>query len=73
MQKLKLHSPDLTQANIDKIAALFPNCLAEARDATGVVTRSIDFDQLRRSCPPPSWKARRSVSCSIGPVSEKHC
>ena len=48
MQKLKLHSPDLTQANIDKIAALFPNCLAEARDATGVVTRSIDFDQLRQ-------------------------
>ena len=48
MQKLKLHSPDLTQANIDKIAALFPNCMAEARDVNGVVTRSIDFDQLRQ-------------------------
>ena len=24
MQKLKLHTPDLTAANIEKIAALFP-------------------------------------------------
>jgi len=31
MQKLKLHSPDLTQANIDKLAQLFPNCVAEFR------------------------------------------
>jgi len=43
-----MHSPDLTQANIDKLAQLFPNCVAEARDAAGVVTRSIDFDQLRQ-------------------------
>ncbi|BDX21151.1 DNA methylase N-4 [Polynucleobacter sp. TUM22923] len=48
MNKMKMHSPDLTQANIDKIAALFPNCMAEARDADGVVTKSIDFDQLRQ-------------------------
>lgn len=48
MEKLKLHSPDLTQANIDKLAQLFPNCVAEARDANGVVKRSIDFDQLRQ-------------------------
>jgi adenine-specific DNA-methyltransferase len=48
MNKLKLHSPDLTQANIDKLAQLFPNCVAEARGADGVVKRSIDFDQLRQ-------------------------
>ena len=48
MNKLKMHSPDLTQANIDKLAALFPNCVAEARGADGVVKRSIDFDQLRQ-------------------------
>ncbi len=48
MNKLKMHSPDLTQANIDKLAELFPNCLAEAADANGVVKRSIDFDQLRQ-------------------------
>jgi adenine-specific DNA-methyltransferase len=48
MEKLKLHSPDLTQANIDKLAQLFPNCVTEVRDAAGVVKRSIDFDQLRQ-------------------------
>jgi adenine-specific DNA-methyltransferase len=48
MNKLKMHSPDLTQANIDKLAEIFPNCIAEARDADGVVKRSIDFDQLRQ-------------------------
>jgi adenine-specific DNA-methyltransferase len=48
MNKLKMHSPDLTQANIDKLAELFPNCLAEAAGADGVVKRSIDFDQLRQ-------------------------
>ena len=48
MNKLKMHSPDLTQANIDKLADLFPNCMVESRDAKGAVTRSIDFDQLRQ-------------------------
>jgi adenine-specific DNA-methyltransferase len=48
MNKLKMHSPDLTQSNIDKLAQLFPNCIAEARDVDGAVKRSIDFDQLRQ-------------------------
>lgn len=48
MNKLKMHSPDLTQVNIDKLAELFPSCVAEAADANGVVKRSIDFDQLRQ-------------------------
>lgn len=48
MNKLKMHSPDLTQANIDKLAELCPNCVVESRDTKGMVTRSIDFDQLRQ-------------------------
>lgn len=48
MDKLKLHSPDLTQANIEKVAGLFPNCVTEARDEQGKVRRAIDFDQLRQ-------------------------
>ncbi|UUZ69090.1 hypothetical protein LP416_04975 [Polaromonas sp. P2-4] len=48
MNKLKMHSPDLTQANIDKLAQLFPNCVSESMDANGKVKRSIDFDQLRQ-------------------------
>ena len=48
MEKLKLHSPDLTQANIEKMAQLFPNCVSEARGEDGVVRRFLDFDQLRQ-------------------------
>ena len=48
MEKLKLHSPDLTQANIEKLGQLFSNCVTEARDVDGNVKRSIDFDLLRQ-------------------------
>jgi adenine-specific DNA-methyltransferase len=48
MEKLKLHTPDLTAQNIDKLAQLFPDCVTEARDEQGRVTQAIDFDQLRQ-------------------------
>ena len=48
MEKLKLHSPDLTAQNIEKLAVLFPNCVTETRDEKGYLTRKIDFDQLRQ-------------------------
>ena len=49
MDKLKMHSPDLTQENIARIRDLFPGCVTEAQDeATGVVRLAVDFDQLRQ-------------------------
>ena len=49
MDKLKMHSPDLSQDNIAKIRELFPACVTEARDeATGAVRLAVDFDQLRQ-------------------------
>ena len=49
MDKLKMHSPDLSQDNIAKIRDLFPGCVTEARDeATGAVRLAVDFDQLRQ-------------------------
>ena len=48
MKKLKLHTPDLTHNNIELLAQLFPNCVAEARGVDGLVKREIDFDQLRQ-------------------------
>ncbi|MFI0354268.1 site-specific DNA-methyltransferase [Actinomadura sp. 9N407] len=41
-------SPDLTNANIDRLAELFPTVITEAIDADGNVTRAIDFDLLRQ-------------------------
>jgi adenine-specific DNA-methyltransferase len=48
MEKLKMHSPDLTARNIERVAELFPSCVVETRDETGGLRRSIDFDQLRQ-------------------------
>ena len=48
MEKLALHTPDLTAQNVDKLAQLFPNCVTESRDAGGKLIRAIDFDQLRQ-------------------------
>lgn len=49
MEKLKLHTPDLTAENIDKLTALFPNCITETKDEkTGQLKRVIDFDKLRQ-------------------------
>ena len=41
-------SPDFTQANIDKIAELFPNVMTESLDADGNPERAVDFDLLRQ-------------------------
>ena len=48
MDKLKLHTPDFTDANIAKVGELFPNCVTEAEDEDGAITKAIDFDLLRQ-------------------------
>jgi len=48
MDKLKMHSLNLTEANIAKLAELFPNCITEARDAKGELKKAVDFDLLRQ-------------------------
>lgn len=49
MDKLKMHSPDMSQDNIAKIRELFPGCVTEARDGeTGNLLLAVDFDQLRQ-------------------------
>jgi adenine-specific DNA-methyltransferase len=48
VDKLKMHSSDLTQRNIDAIADLFPAVVTETLDADGNPLRTIDFDALRQ-------------------------
>ncbi|WP_297753679.1 site-specific DNA-methyltransferase [uncultured Shimia sp.] len=48
IEKLKMHSPDLTQDNIAKIRALFPGCVTEAAGEDGKLRLAVDFDQLRQ-------------------------
>ncbi|SEQ92264.1 adenine-specific DNA-methyltransferase [Azotobacter beijerinckii] len=48
MDKLKMHSPNLTETNIEKLVQLFPNCVTEAADGKGGLKKAIDFDLLRQ-------------------------
>ena len=48
MDKLKMHSPNLTQDNIARIRDLFPGCVTEAKGEDGNVKLAVDFDQLRQ-------------------------
>ncbi len=48
MDKLKMHTPDLTQKNIAYIRELLPNCVTEASDENGTIRLAVDFDQLRQ-------------------------
>ena len=48
MDKLKMHTPNLTQDNIARIAELFPACVTEAKGGDGSVKLAVDFDLLRQ-------------------------
>jgi adenine-specific DNA-methyltransferase len=48
MEKMKMHSPNLTQENVARIAELFPGCVTEAKGEDGSVKLAVDFDQLRQ-------------------------
>ena len=48
MDKLKMHSPNLVDSNIEKISVLFPNCITETKDENGELKKAIDFDLLKQ-------------------------
>jgi adenine-specific DNA-methyltransferase len=48
MDKLKMHSPNLTLNNIDRLRELFPSCVTEACHENGELRLAIDFDLLRQ-------------------------
>ena len=53
MEKLNMHTQDITDVNVEKIGKLFPNCLTEmivGKDQNGkdILGKGIDFDKLRQ-------------------------
>ncbi|NAR70862.1 site-specific DNA-methyltransferase [Acinetobacter haemolyticus] len=46
--QLKMHSPNLVDSNIEKIAALFPNCITETKNENGELKKAVDFDLLKQ-------------------------
>ena len=58
MRKPKFETPDLTSENIEKIAALFPNCITEMPDEEHstpekkVYKRAVNFEMLKQMLSP---------------------
>ena len=52
MDKMRMESVDMTAQNIDRIAALFPNCVTEAADGHGGIKRAINFELLKQMLSP---------------------
>ena len=52
MNHMKFESPDMTAQNIDRIAALFPNCVTEAADGHGGIKRAVNFELLKQMLSP---------------------
>lgn len=48
MDKMRMESVDMTAQNIEKIGALFPNCITEKVDENGALKKSINFEMLRQ-------------------------
>lgn len=48
MEKMRMETPDLTEANVEKIGALFPNCVTETLDKNGKKRKAINFELLRQ-------------------------
>lgn len=48
MDKLQMQSKNLVDENIEFIAKRFPNCVTEAIDENGKLTRLVDFDLLKQ-------------------------
>jgi len=48
MQKLDMKTAEITEENIDKLAAIFPHCITEVKEKDGTVTRGVDFNLLKQ-------------------------
>ena len=48
MEKMRMETSDLTAENVEKIGALFPNCVTETIDENGKLKKAINFDMLRQ-------------------------
>ena len=48
IEKLDMQTPDITDANVARIAELFPNVVTEGKDDNGNLLKVVDFDALKQ-------------------------
>ena len=61
MDKAKLHTPDLTQANIEKLAELFPQCVVEAHEDDPQMEADTKTNNPRKSASSADRKIRYKI------------
>jgi hypothetical protein len=73
MDKLKLHSPDFTAANIEKLAALFRTASPSRKMKKARSRGRLILTNSSRSYPITSWRVRANGITSTGPASARLC
>ena len=48
MNGLKMHTPDITRSNVEKLRTLFPDCIVESIDESGNPSMTVNFDLLKQ-------------------------
>jgi adenine-specific DNA-methyltransferase len=48
MDKMRMESLNMTEQNVEKIAALFPNCITETKDEHGKPKKAVNFEMLKQ-------------------------
>lgn len=71
MDKISRETPDLTQENIAKIAALFPDVIPRRRTPTVTSDSPSTSTRCAMTSPARSLTARASATSSPGPVSAR--
>ena len=64
MDKMRMESVNMTAQNIEKIGALFPNCITETVDENGNPKKAINFELLKLLATP--WTAAHQAPPSMG-------
>ena len=73
MDKMKQETPNLTEQNIDRIAALFPNCVTEATDESGKIKRAVNFELLKQMLSPDVVDGGRMLRIHMGGQESGYC
>jgi len=72
MDKMKFETPDMAQMNVEKIAALFPNCVTESMAKDGKLKKAVNFDALKQILGESVAEGDESYEIYLGRQARRH-
>lgn len=73
MDRMRMESTDITSQNIEKIAALFPNCITETINENGKPNKAINFGLLRQMLSEDVVEGDEAYEFNWGRKESCHC